>query len=222
MSLSALDVGSAGVPSAASTGRARERTVWNICIVLCLFLPFDLLATSYEDGQAAFQRRDYATAHGIWQELASTGHINAQHDLAQMYFNGHGVSQDDELALIWFGRAADQGHLHALYMLASMYRDGKGVPPDSNHAAALFREAADRGFAPAQYSIGLMSFEGEGVSKDGIEALKWLILAAANLSADGFDLATTVQFLREEIVSTLGPDQKAEAEHRARVWTPRN
>lgn len=209
-------------PHVPASRASRPRTVLVFGVVLCLLAPFEILASSYEDGQAAFQRRDYATAHGIWQELASAGNVSAQHDLAQMYFNGHGVAPDSQLALIWFGRAADKGHLHSLYMLASMYRDGIGVAADLSRSAALFRDAADRGFGPAQYSFGLMSLQGEGVSKDDIEALKWLIVAAANKSTDSFGLTTTVHFLRDEIASTLGPDQRAEAANRARLWAPRN
>ncbi len=46
-------------------------------------------AGQFEDGQAAYQRQDYATALQVWRPLADHGDTNAQNKLGNMLRNGH-------------------------------------------------------------------------------------------------------------------------------------
>ena len=48
-----------------------------------------------EDGVAAYQEGDYATAMSYWRPLADQGNAEAQASLGMMYLKGQGVSQDD-------------------------------------------------------------------------------------------------------------------------------
>ena len=45
-----------------------------------------------------------------------------------------GVAQDDEEAVDWYRRAADQGHAEAQYPLGKMYAKGQSVARDAGEA----------------------------------------------------------------------------------------
>ena len=49
----------------------------------------------FDDGLAAAQRGDYATALQEWRPLADQGHARAQCNLGVMYDNGYGVPEND-------------------------------------------------------------------------------------------------------------------------------
>ena len=42
-------------------------------------------------------------------------------NLGRMYANGRGVEQDDEQAVFWYRKAAEQGHASAQFNLGWMY-----------------------------------------------------------------------------------------------------
>ena len=118
-----------------------------LAIFLALVSPIACLAGPYEDGDAAFHRKDYAAAMELWRPLADGNDARAQAGLAAIYMSGLGVNQDYAEALFWAEKAANQGEAHAQYLVGSMYRDGKGVEKDLLRAADLFRKSADQNFA---------------------------------------------------------------------------
>ena len=65
---------------------------------LCLAVP--ALAGPLEDGAAAYERKDYATALQLWRALADQGDATAQFLLGGMYGEGEGVPQDDAQAVV--------------------------------------------------------------------------------------------------------------------------
>ena len=48
-----------------------------------------------------------------WEKLAKTGDAEAQNNLGLMYYGGHGIKKDEELALKYFQLAAEQGNANA-------------------------------------------------------------------------------------------------------------
>jgi len=88
------------------------------------------VAGLFNDGVAAVQRGDYATAIGIWHRLADQGDTRALDWLGQMYQQGWGVPQDYAAAVSWYRRAADKGDAVAQNNLGFMYLYGLGVPQD--------------------------------------------------------------------------------------------
>ena len=133
----------------------------------------------FDEGLAAAQRGDFATALKEWRPLAAQGDAKAQNNLGFMYANGQGVPKDDVEAVKWFRLAAEQGHAKAQTNLGIMYDTGEGVPEDDVEAVKWYRLAAEQGHAPAQTNLGVMYFKGNGVPKDDVEAYAWLNLAAA-------------------------------------------
>lgn len=132
-----------------------------------------------EDGEAAYDRGDYAAALKIWQPLGERADPRAENWLGVLYHNGDGVTQDDRTAAAWYRRAAEHGFVVAQFNLAAEYVEGRGVPQDDAEAAHWFGEAARRGYAPAERELGTLYHEGRGVARDPEAALKWWRAAAA-------------------------------------------
>ena len=69
------------------------------------------------------EREEYRTNELYWARLslAHGGDPQAQCDIGLCFAKGeHGFSQDDEEAVTWFLRAAEQGNPQALYQLGNM------------------------------------------------------------------------------------------------------
>ena len=70
-----------------------------------------------------------------------------------MYENGRGVPQDNEKAIAWYRKAAEQGHAIAQCNVGWMYENGRGVPRDYEKAIAWYRKAAEQGNERAQENL---------------------------------------------------------------------
>jgi Sel1 repeat len=97
-------------------------------LVLALFSA--AAAGPLENGQAAYQKGDYAAALQILRPLAEQGNASAQTALGVIYEHGQGVPQDFVQAVIWYNEAAYQGDPDAQTNLGAMYANGWGVPQD--------------------------------------------------------------------------------------------
>jgi len=124
-----------------------------VALVLSVSLAAPVAAGPFEDGIAAHNRGDYATALRLWRPLADQGHASAQFLLGGMYALGQGVPQDYAETVRWYRKAADQGDARAQSFLGVMYANGHGVRQDyvqahkwCNLAAARFpaSETEDR------------------------------------------------------------------------------
>ena len=63
----------------------------------------------FDEGVAAYERGDYATALREFRPLADQGDAAAQYNLGIMYSEGRGVQQGDAEAVRWFRKAAPVG-----------------------------------------------------------------------------------------------------------------
>ena len=88
---------------------------------------------------------------------------------------------------------------------------------DDAEAMRWYRRAADQGYARAQNILGVMYGNGEGVPQDYVEAHIWYNLAAAQSSGEDRDRSVRG---RDDVAGRMTPDQIAEAQRRAREWTP--
>ena len=101
------------------------------------------------------------------------------------YANGRGVIQDDEQAVEWYHRAAEQGHTIAQYDLSWMYQYGRGVSPNPSEAVRWCRLAAEQGYADAQNALGWRYQYVRGVGVQNYdEAIRWYRRAAEQGHAD--------------------------------------
>ena len=149
--------------------------------------------------------------------LAEQGDAAAQSNLGFRYGSGEGVPQDDAAAVRWYRLAADQGYANAQFNLGNMYNNGEGVPQDYTEAVRWYRLAANQGYARAQLNLGVMYANGEGVPQDFVEAHMLANLAALQLSGDDRDRYVRN---RDDVAGRMTTEQIAEAQRRAREWTP--
>jgi TPR repeat protein len=134
-----------------------------------------------EDGIAAYNKRDWATALRLLRPLAEQGNATAQERMGRLYDRGKAVERDYHVALEWYLKAADQGDALAQGYAGLIYRSG-ALSGWSDYQTALryYREAAIKGVAVAQLGLGSMYKAGEGVPENEVEAVAWFRKAAAH------------------------------------------
>ena len=74
----------------------------------------------------------------IWNNAAAILQVGSS------YSHGTGVTQDYDMALCCYRRAAELGNVEALYNIATYYAVGRGVPADRAQALVWFHRAAAR------------------------------------------------------------------------------
>jgi uncharacterized protein len=190
-------------------------------LILCGLIAIGLTKPAFaglDDGLAAYNRGDYATAFRELAPAAAAGAPLAQYNLARMYFSGEGVARDSAQGLRWLRQAATAGVGLAQYQLGAAHEWGIGVTQDYREAARFYRMAADRGVPVAQYRLGLLYIDGLGVARDLVAAHMWLNLATARLPPGG--PRNVVAKLRQSLAANMTATQVAAAQVAARNWTP--
>ena len=118
-------------------------------------------------------------------EEAKGGNPKAMYSLAKRYKDGRGVTQNTEMMLEWFQKAAAAGSLDAQNDLGALYAEGvAGVRRDYKEAAKWWEQAAKGGSREAQANLGWLYDEGRGVPKDAKRAFG-LYKAAADQGHPG-------------------------------------
>ena len=113
----------------------------------------------FDDGMAAYERGDYATALKEFRPLAEQDHAGAQFNLGVMYDHGYGVPENNTEAVKWFRKAAVQGNAKAQTNLGIMYVLGIGVPKDYVKAHMWFSLAKAEGHEGAAKSLDMVKEE---------------------------------------------------------------
>jgi uncharacterized protein len=194
-----------------------------ICTAISLLGLTSMAWGGIDEGLAAYDRSDYATAYREFLPLAQQGDAEAQLYLGMLYQEGNGIPQDYAEAAKWYRRAAEQGKVLAQWALAALYNDGHGVPQDYTEAANWYRKAADQGCFPCQFNLGLMYAKGQGVPQDYVLAHLWFNLAASHLPPGGPTKKTHEKAVqgRDLVAAKMTPAQIAEAQRLAREWKPK-
>ncbi|MFO7858469.1 MAG: hypothetical protein R6V11_06055 [Ectothiorhodospiraceae bacterium] len=85
-------------------------------------------ADRVERGRAAYEGGNYGEAFEQLLVAAENGDPGAQYTVGYMYYEGQGVSQDEERALRWIERAAANGSPHAIEALSELASLGERRP----------------------------------------------------------------------------------------------
>ncbi len=136
--------------------------------------------TTWEEGQAAYDKGHYSKAFKIWQALAKQGDELSQFNLGVMYSLGEGTEKSGSRAIKWYMRSAKQGYAPAQFNLGAAYLDGRSTVVDKQKAAAWWQLAAEQGFVQAQFNIASLYCRGIGVSRDSEQCKFWYRRAASN------------------------------------------
>jgi TPR repeat protein len=84
--------------------------------------PIGVRAGPWEDGMAAYNRRDYVPAVQLFRPLAQQGNAKAQALLGAMYRRGQGVAKNSSHAFMWLSIASARGNAKARAELQQMSR----------------------------------------------------------------------------------------------------
>jgi TPR repeat protein len=115
-----------------------------IAILLFVCLALVACTSEFDKGRQAYGRGDFAGAMNAWKPLAEKGDRAAQYAVADLYFNGKGVPQDQVEGLKWLRISANQGNPVASLDLGEMYFNGVGVEKDPVKAAMWMTLAAGK------------------------------------------------------------------------------
>ncbi len=127
----------------------------------------EAVAGALEDGSAAYDAGDYATALTDFKLAAQAGSALAQRRLGGMYFIGKGVTQDRKEAIKWFRLAAAQGSAEAQFILGNMYGMGQGVAVDLKRSYMWFQLAAALGDEGAARALNILENSEDLQTADG-------------------------------------------------------
>jgi serine/threonine protein kinase/TPR repeat protein len=112
---------------------------------------------------------------------ANRGDSAAQNALGVKYAAGEdGLPRDDQKAVDWYQKSAQQGFPKGQTNLGDMYLSGRGgLEKDSVEALSWYLKAADQNFPDAQYRLGYLYEKGIGAAQDVPRALKLFRSAAS-------------------------------------------
>jgi uncharacterized protein len=88
------------------------------------------------------------------KHLAEQGDAVAQAKLGAMYHLGREVEKNEEQAMHWMLKAAEQNYLDAEVFVAAMYDRGMGVPQNVDLATHWYEKAAAKGQETAKGLLG--------------------------------------------------------------------
>ena len=119
----------------------------------------------------------YEISAGYYEECARNGNARAQFIMSSNYYEGDGVVQDYDLAIMFANLAVEQKYLKAWRRWGKFYREGKAVPRDFGKA----KEAYERGIRWGDYNcnnkVGDMYYFGWGLETDHARAVEYYVKA---------------------------------------------
>lgn len=135
------------------------------------------LAYCYETGKgcsASMGNANYLYKKAYERAMINAGDPSAQFVIGKIYDYGNGgVTQNQEVAVRWYRRAAEQGYPGAQFNMGNCCQLGEGVEQNKEEAVYWYRQAARQGDADSQYMLGLCYASGDGVAKNARKAIEW-------------------------------------------------
>ncbi|ARJ65620.1 hypothetical protein WV31_08100 [Magnetospirillum sp. ME-1] len=166
----------------------------------------------YDEGLAAYQKRDWPAAIREFKPLAAQGNAAAQARLGHMLFEGLGGPRDDVEALRLLNAAASAGDSLAQHFLGNAYFNGRAVPKDISQALVWFGRAADKGQPESLHAMGEIHFNGLGINKDEGKGVDYFRRAAEKGWAASHERLATLSWDGRAM-----PTDKAKALEHARI-----
>jgi len=127
-----------------------------------------------EQGNTAYDRKDYKTAFARYKTAAELGGSHGQFMLSNMYLAGEGVQRNRKESFRWLQQSAKNGYPPANYLMGRA-----SLPKYPVTAVKYFKAAAEKEHGSSMHMLGLMYASGAGVEQNSTEALRWFRLARA-------------------------------------------
>ncbi|QVL46367.1 MAG: sel1 repeat family protein [Methylophilaceae bacterium] len=141
-------------------------------------------ANTLDEAKLKVQQKDFAGARAIYLDLANAGDAKACFNLALMYHDGDGVTQNMEEAVNWYKKSAQLNYKEAQYTLASLVFNREIQSISYANAVQYYQQAAELGHIKSQLNLGMLYYRGDVITQDLNAALKWLSLAASNNNSE--------------------------------------
>ena len=103
---------------------------------------------------------------------------DVQLEMGLRFSYGFGIPKNDEEAVKWYLKSAEQGYAAAQCNLGNCYAKGLGVSQNDSEAINWYLKAAEQGYAAAQNNLGNCYANGRGITQNYSEAVKLYLKAA--------------------------------------------
>ena len=117
-------------------------------------------------------------------EAAEQGLLDAQDRVGYLYENFN-LFKNEQKAVEWYQKAAEQGYAESQCDLGVMYEYGHGVEQNDKKAVEWYQKAAEQGYARGLCNLGTMYEDGKGVAQNYQKALELYQKAAEQEYARG-------------------------------------
>ncbi|MGQ0457810.1 MAG: tetratricopeptide repeat protein [Hyphomicrobium sp.] len=146
------------------------------------------------EAYAEYKMGHYDAAREIWEGLAAKGNTTAMINLANLFQQGQGVTEDQKKATALVMQAAAAGDARAQYEIGIAYEKGHTVERNIKAAAGWLKKSAEQNYSDGQFAYGVMLATGYGkgldkaTAEERAQALDLLRKAKAggNLEADDY------------------------------------
>ncbi|MBI1891571.1 MAG: sel1 repeat family protein [Burkholderiales bacterium] len=143
-----------------------------------------------EPAISALKQGNAAAAVNYLDPLAKRGNADAQFMLVSAL-----QTIDQQKAVYWLRKAAENKQPDAAHILGLMYLQGNGVPEDLPQAKKFLTVAAEKGNPGAQLQLAIFYRTGPVAMQNDNEAFKWMKKAADSGVADAqFRLADMYRY----------------------------
>lgn len=145
------------------------------------------------EAYAAYKMGHYDKAREIWEGLAAKGNTTALINLANLFQQGQGVTEDQKQGIVLIEKAAELGDARAQYELGMAYEKGGVVNRDIEKAGSWLKKSAEQNYSDGQFAYGVLLAAGRGKGLDNAtaadikEALEWLNKAQARGNLEAAD-----------------------------------
>ena len=128
----------------------------------------------------ADEEEDYVSALRWYKSSSEQDNPYGSYKCGFLYYYGLGVGEDEEIALSYFLKAADDDMAESYFYIGQIYCNKE----DYQKAFMWFEKSAEAGYYSGMDGLGGLYYFGDGVETDYKEAYKWLSQAAEGNNAD--------------------------------------
>lgn len=117
--------------------------------------------------------KDPPKAADSFERACKLGEANGCFNLANLYYDGVGVTADKTKAFSLYEQACNAGKAAGCINLGAAYDDGEGVAVDKQKAFSLFKRACEGDEAIGCNNLAFMFGQGSGVTADQAQAARY-------------------------------------------------
>ncbi|MDD4883970.1 tetratricopeptide repeat protein [Sulfuricurvum sp.] len=146
---------------------------WIVLVIIGVIVYLEFFQKNdYQKGLNAYEREDYTQASHYFEKACENGNTDGCFNLAQMYDQGEGFSENDVKAVEYFTKACDGNDFQGCFNLGMMYANGNGVTKNKFKAVELFDKACKGGEGNGCFNLAYAYNKGIAVNQNKLTAMK--------------------------------------------------